>query len=837
MSHALSNGQRRRLLSKNGTSVAQVVATDEPNGESQLGHRGFAPVFPGAPLPPPSLPIPAGPPGLVTPPRPQIELPGLGRPFSTFAREVGMALRAAIGDRIVPATPAERAARRLTYSADASNLNECFLCFRSGVFGRVRKVEKSGRSASSIFFERIGPEEAVTELERWIEFVVVKSRANIPHSMKPSMARTLIASHEFIEFIPRVDRLLEFSIPIGVIVPPPPARIPPPPPPKPFDPFELGGKTTPVTKEEVNGCRAEESPAKYPSREATSTDSGQVDGSNQSTITLGSFDPFDLGESTERATEDGETDVQADEGKVVCSALEGFVQTSAPTRRTSGRSYTTLCFQTIAAIEENLSGRSFRMAAENIPPDAPAVSLPAIPSSAGGAVIMPPTAGSSTTSGSPGATLIKLEPGFGQYREKTGEWVFYYCDRFLNHSISLSEAEKVLENVFEECGLDGQNKTNAIARLLTPHCQGLMGWRKRSPLWAIVANQPRSGKDYMAMIAPIVHSHYAVQDPPLEEDEEVKRRITTALLAGRRFMHFANCRKDLDNPSLEAAVTAEYWSDRTIGSSSEQTVANEIMFSLSYNGNLPLTRDIAARMCVIRIFRPGAAANKRVYKRNLHAELARFNPPKGSASPNTEICRKNVLAALDTLICEWASKRAPLGGPFASYPEWAEFVGGIMIANKLGDPCKTDTVIESMTGANDWDDDLLTLAKAVCGKAVPGAYLKTRVFTNDYILCNRSIYPAFIDYFDSLGGPSQVTAFNIALTKFLHEKLEVPLSDGVDTYRVERNPKQTIPHFRFKKATSVVAGGTSSATPPATPLPSPITTLESSVSSDLSEKH
>src|ERR1035437_5986788 len=144
----------------------------------------------------------------VPPSRPQIVLPGLNRKFSNFAHEVGEALRDAIGDRIVPEDPSLRKNRRTSYKGDASDLNECFLCYRFGVFGRIRKLAKTGKTASSVFFERIDSQQAVTELERWIEFVIIKPGGlKVPLSLLPSTAKTLIASNFLKGFLPRVDRV------------------------------------------------------------------------------------------------------------------------------------------------------------------------------------------------------------------------------------------------------------------------------------------------------------------------------------------------------------------------------------------------------------------------------------------------------------------------------------------------------------------------------------------------------------------------------------------------------------------------------------------------------
>ena len=707
--------------------------------------------------------------------RPRVLLPGPNRPFSEFANEVGEVLRNAIGDRIVPENPADRNSRRLTYKGDPANVGECFLCFRFGVFGRIRKSAKTGKFVSSVFFEPINHQQAVTELERWIEFGVEgRGRVFIKLSMTPPISKTLLSSAILRSYLPRVDRVLEFSIPIRLLTK---YAIP-------IDEFKLGDN-----KEE------EERLKRWEAHNAKVDEELREMESNSSR-------PKPEGAKVEGEESEPDIDVQ-------------FF---------AARLYKTLCIHTMLNNSDDDCRPTYMMTGsagngESSPKIDSENQTPSAPSAVETKTAQTGTPESKANTPEIASThLLKMEPGFGQYMEPNGEWVFYYCDRYLGFEISTDEAKQVLGEVFKEFNLEDQPKANAIARLLTPHCQGLMGWRKRSPLWVFVANQPRSGKDYMAMIAPIVHSQVATQDPPLEYEEEVKRRITTALMAGRRFMHFANCRNDLDNPSLEAAVTTEYWTDRAIGTSYEETVPNEIMFSLSYNGYLPLTRDLAARMCVVRIFNPRPKLNSHKFENNLHAMLSAFEPPAYVANPNTYICRRNVLAALDALIVEWVKQGAKPGSHHTSFPEWAHYVGGVMIGNKLGDPTKPDGAIESMTNSTDWDDAFLQLAKDVCAKG-GGKYYSSRQLYEEFIKPNQttSAYSAYNDYLVNTDHKNPETAFNSALTKYLNGKLPFPTIDGTDMYLVERYPKPTVPQYRFsnKKISVTPLSPTATASSPA----------------------
>jgi hypothetical protein len=297
------------------------------------------------------------------------------------------------------------------------------------------------------------------------------------------------------------------------------------------------------------------------------------------------------------------------------------------------------------------------------------------------------------------------QAGFHNYEDPSGETVHYYCGQTLDFFISLSEAKAVLESLYAEFGFvdDDCSKAHAIAHLITPFVQAIMGWRKRSPMWLFTADSPRSGKDYLAMISPIVHENFAIQDSPLEDESEVKRRITSSLVAGRRFMHFANCRGEVNSPSLEAAITAEYWSDRLIGYSTSVKIPNEILFSMSFNGELPMTLDLIARSRRVRLSHKGASANSRTFRvPNLHTIIGNYIPKKGVTNPRTALCQRNVIAALAALLKNWTLNKCPSGKTLTSYPEWSRVVGGIMDCAGLGDPCTIDSaeIFEGLSESN-----------------------------------------------------------------------------------------------------------------------------------------
>jgi len=231
----------------------------------------------------------------------------------------------------------------------------------------------------------------------------------------------------------------------------------------------------------------------------------------------------------------------------------------------------------------------------------------------------------------------------------------------------------------EFCWKDGQSVIHAIARMITPFCRGLMGWDARLPFWHFSANRSRAGKDYLAACTQLLYEGRTCEDSPIGNDsEETRKRITAALMSGRRTMHFANCQGYIQDQALIGAITAKTFAARNLGSTdakADLVLANEIEFSLSANVGLTFREDIEPRTRRIALEYFEENANGRIFKRaDLHGWLLENRPL--------------VLGAVAALVRYWVKCGCPAGvTPFNSYPEWARVVGGVMTCCGLGDPC------------------------------------------------------------------------------------------------------------------------------------------------------
>ncbi|MCB1090624.1 MAG: hypothetical protein KDL87_03785, partial [Verrucomicrobiae bacterium] len=223
---------------------------------------------------------------------------------------------------------------------------------------------------------------------------------------------------------------------------------------------------------------------------------------------------------------------------------------------------------------------------------------------------------------------------------------------------------------------DEQSRGHAIARLVTPFCRGLMGW-KRSPLWIFDGNREGCGKDTCADVTHVLYTGRSIICAPLSKDcdEEMRKRITSALLSCARFFHLANMKGHIRYASLEAATdNSGTWEDRRLGVSETLVLPNETEFSFSAN-NATWEPDIERRCRRIRLRFTPEDINGHRYR---HANLLSW----------VREHRADLLSAIAALVTHWIREGCPPGPtPFTSFPEWGRVVGGVLTTCGLSDPC------------------------------------------------------------------------------------------------------------------------------------------------------
>jgi len=288
------------------------------------------------------------------------------------------------------------------------------------------------------------------------------------------------------------------------------------------------------------------------------------------------------------------------------------------------------------------------------------------------------------------------------YDKRFGSWLPHNAPEIENDKMSIEEAKEVIIEIFKEfCFQDKQDYTNAVAGLLTPFLKGLYpSFNTRAPVFFYIANRERAGKDYLAGITGIVYEGNALEEAPISTSEnaksnnteELRKKLLSAMIRGRKRMHFANNKGYINNAVFEGVATSMVWTDRMLGRNEEAQFDNEIDFSLSGNVGVGFTPDFANRCRFIRLFLDIEDANARSFdKPDLHRYVLN-NRPK-------------VLSALYALVRNWIEQGMPKGeGKFTSFPQWAEVCGGIMEAAGYESPCNPDKETLSLGGDSETQD-------------------------------------------------------------------------------------------------------------------------------------
>jgi hypothetical protein len=277
-------------------------------------------------------------------------------------------------------------------------------------------------------------------------------------------------------------------------------------------------------------------------------------------------------------------------------------------------------------------------------------------------------------------SIVRPAPGFNKS-------LGIYCNP---HSprikrMTIKDARDVIDKTLEGFNFkNGQSRVHAIARMFTPYCRGLMGFNARVPLWYYIGNRPRAGKDYLAGVPQIVYLGHVFEDAALGEDsEETRKRITSAIVSGRRMMHWANCQGFIQSAPFIQSITAKVWRTRALGSTSAKSdleLPNEIDYSLSANVGITHREDVEGRIRKIELAFYDEDENSRVF-------------PNPFLHDWITDSRGEILSAIDAYTEQWIDDKMPPGAtPFNSFPEWHLSLGASCIqANWAIHACRTRT--------------------------------------------------------------------------------------------------------------------------------------------------
>jgi hypothetical protein len=208
------------------------------------------------------------------------------------------------------------------------------------------------------------------------------------------------------------------------------------------------------------------------------------------------------------------------------------------------------------------------------------------------------------------------------------------------------------------------DRAHALALALLPFCRRAIAGP--TPLHLVEAATQGTGKSLLATLCLAPYLGAFPEPVPLSEhDDEVRKMITSALLARRQVVFLDNLDGRVDAPALCAALTSTVWEDRLLGASAMVVAPNRATWVATAN-NLEMSVDLARRSVRCRL-------NRRVER------PWDYVPRRPRVREWTMENRRCLVEALLTLCAAWAAAGMPRGeSTLGSYEDWAATVGGIL---------------------------------------------------------------------------------------------------------------------------------------------------------------
>lgn len=267
---------------------------------------------------------------------------------------------------------------------------------------------------------------------------------------------------------------------------------------------------------------------------------------------------------------------------------------------------------------------------------------------------------------------LSVEPGYQPnsrlYYRPTGQPVAFVPETPSAADLARARSLLVDELLVDFPFADRASCPNAIGALMTPVVREMIDGP--TPLHAIDAPAPGSGKGLLTeVIAFVTSGHPAGVTSLPRDDDELRKRITAMLRDSSPVILFDNVTRELDSPTLAAAITSTVWSDRVLGATLTGRYPNRALWIATGN-NLRVSGELVRRIVQIRI----DARVDRPWERSgfRHDPLTIW----------VREHRHDIVWALLVLVRHWIAIGRPAwaGKPMGSFESWCQTVGGILDA-------------------------------------------------------------------------------------------------------------------------------------------------------------
>ncbi len=268
-----------------------------------------------------------------------------------------------------------------------------------------------------------------------------------------------------------------------------------------------------------------------------------------------------------------------------------------------------------------------------------------------------------------GNGAIRLEDG---YCEKSGFYVASGRSWKVAEKSAAEAAEWLLTEVLSDFPFQSDaDKANALALMILPFVRPIISGP--TPLHLVDAPTMGTGKTMLVKtcLLPFLGEEAPATTAPTDE-EEWRKKIMTALIAGWPAMFIDNISRRVDSDAFAMALTSSTWTDRILGSAKSVALTVRMIWAGTAN-NAQLSVDLARRSVWIRL---DAQLEKPWQREDFrHADL------HGWMIEN----RREIVANILAIVQEWVAKKMPVwsGKPLGSYESYCRIVGGILDCAKV----------------------------------------------------------------------------------------------------------------------------------------------------------
>jgi hypothetical protein len=226
------------------------------------------------------------------------------------------------------------------------------------------------------------------------------------------------------------------------------------------------------------------------------------------------------------------------------------------------------------------------------------------------------------------------------------------------------------------------HRASWLASLLTPLAR--FAFTGPAPLFLVDANVRGAGKGLLLHCNSqiVTGDRFTVAAYTADEDE-LRKRITSLVLAGDRLVLFDNLEGKFGNAVLDAALTGTTWKDRVLGVN-RMAEAPLYMTWYATGNNVAIAADTARRVCHIRLESPDERPEER----------SKFQHPDLLAWVGAN--RGQLLASALTILRAYcAAGRPDLGLPaWGSFEGWSRLVRSAVVWVDLPDPGETRLLLQ-----------------------------------------------------------------------------------------------------------------------------------------------